>query len=242
MELPGLDRFLAHDESFRAACAQIEQKTEFHAATNAEIPLPEANCVLRVRLPEARVAQFLKLAASRDLAVVVDPGTLPEDLPARLVQAGFASRGREVLAVLDPAALIEPPGPTPRFTSVGPSELPRFTELASWGAAGDAVRRLWFFRLRNLLFSAYLAQDERGAPGAFGLFHAGSMARVLGPFPAPSQTDFTLACKLVKRAWERAQEKDADLLYTCAPEAEAAGLRSLGFTLQERVWLETFVR
>jgi hypothetical protein len=242
MELPGLDRFLAHDESLRAACAQIEQKADFHAAANAEIALPEANCLLRVRVPDARLPQFVKLAASRGLAVVADPQTTPADLPAALAAAGFASQGRTVLAVLDPAALVDPPGAALRFTSVGPSELPRFTEYAAQGAPSDAARRLWFFRLRNLLFSAYLTQDERGAPGSFALFHAGGMTRFLGPYPGGAHTDFPLGCRIVKRAWERAREKGAELLYAFARAEEAGALRALGFTIHERVWLETFAR
>lgn len=242
MELPPLDRILAHDESLRAACAGIEQKDGFHAAANAEIPLPETNCLLRVRAAPEDAAALVALASSRGLAVVADPETRPADLPAALARAGFASQGRKVLAVFNPAALVDPPGAPTRFTPVGPSELARFTAHAARGAPSDAVRRLWFFRLRNVLFSAYMTQDGRAAQGAFCIFHAGGMARFLGPFPQGAGADFALACSLVRKAWERAQEKGAELMYAFARADEAACFRSLGFTLQERMWLETFAR
>ena len=242
MELPPLERFLAHDESLRAACAGIEQGNGFHAAVNAEIPLVETNCLLRVRAAPAETAALVALASQRDLAVVADPETAPADLPAALARAGFVSQGRTVLAVFNPAALVDPPGAPTRLASVGPAELPRFTVHAARGEPSDAVRRLWFFRLRNVLFSAYMSQEDRAVQGAFCVFHAGGMARLLGPFPQGAGAYFALACSLVRKAWERAQEKGADFMYALAAVEEAACFRSLGFTIDERVWLETFRR
>ena len=82
----------------------------------------------------------------------------------------------------------------------------------------------------------------RAVQGAFCIFHAGGMARFLGPFPQGAGADFALACSLVKKAWERAREKGAELMYAFAAVDEAACFRSLGFTIEERVWLETFAR
>ncbi len=242
MESPPLDRFLAHDESMRAACASIAQESGFHTAVNAEIPLPETNCLLRVRAPAEQTAALVALASSRGLAVVVDPETRPPELHAALARAGFVSQGRKVLAVFNPAALVDPPGAPARLTPVGPNELARFTAHAAHDGANDAVRRLWFFRLRNILFSAYLTQSDRAVQGAFCLFHAGGLARFLGPFPRGAGADFTLACSLVRKAWERAREKGADLMYAFAAPDDAACFRALGFTLSERAWLETFAR
>ena len=239
MESPDLAHMLSHDESLRAVCARVEDKSQFCIVSNAEIALPETNCVTRVRLAESQVDRFLSFVCANGLPVVCDPATSPGDLPARLVDAGYTGCGRRTLAVLDPEALVNPPGRGPAFTPVGPTEHGRFTELIL-GEIGDAARLLWSFRLRNLLFSAYLAESEDGPTGAFVLFHADTMARIEPYVPAGEGADFNLGCRCMAKAWERARQKGCTSLYGLVGEPGQPFYESLGFAVDRDVWLEAY--
>jgi hypothetical protein len=244
MEATVLNDILAHDRSFRGVCSRIEEKPGYTVVSNADIALPSTNCVTCLRLAEDGVAEFLRMVASQKLAVVLDSAAKPPDLAVRFRKAGLTPMGREYIGVLDPESLVEPPGSTPRFTAVGPSELKRFIDLATQGIAGEseAARLLWSFRLRNLLFSAYVAETAEGTASGLAVFHCGAQARLLGPFPAGPQTEFVLACRLVSKAWERAQEKGATGLYTLVLEKDIDLVKPLGFRVDESFWFEMYAR
>jgi hypothetical protein len=176
--------------------------------------------------------------------VLLDAGATPGGLAERLGRIGLSSRGKEYVALLEPPSLVDPPGAAPQFTSVGPSELKRFTELATQGSpeAAAAAGLLWSFRLRSILFSAYLAGAAEGATAALAVFHSGPMARLSGPFPAGPRTEFVLACRLVAKAWERAQEKGAAKLYCFVSRPDVDLIKPLGFRVDESFWFELFTR
>ncbi len=244
MDVTVLSHILAHDKSFRGVCSRLEERPEYVLVTNPDIALPETNCATYVRLEEDDVAGFLQVVKRQKLSVVLDSGTGPSDLGGKLRTGGLTALGREYIGVLDPESLVSPPGGTPRFTPVGPSELKRFTDLATQGLGGqdEASRLLWSFRLRNLLFSAYLAETPEGSASALAVFHCDSLSRLLGPYPAGPQTEFVLACRLVAKAWDRAQEKGATELYTLVPEKDIDLVKPLGFRVDESFWFEMYAR
>jgi hypothetical protein len=237
-----ISQVLAHDESFRAVCARIEDRADFVLVSNRDVSLPETNCALRVRLADEKVPPFVGFVKTHGLSVLLDAAGKPRDLRRRLEDIGLVSHGRIYVALLDPESLVQPPGGSPRFTAVGPSELGKFTELACQGTGekAAAARLLWSFRLRNLLFSAFVAETPEGSAAAFAIFHCGPLARLVGPFPAGPRTEFVLACRLILKAWERAQEKGAARLYSFVSQEDIDLMKPLGFRIEEGFWLELY--
>jgi hypothetical protein len=244
METTTLVQILTHDENFRGVCARVEDKSEFVLITNPEIPLDDTNCVMRVRLPEERVPQLLDLVETQELAVLLDSAAMPASLGQRLAERGYTARGRRYIGLFDPSLLVQPPGSAPRFVAVGPSELKRFTDLVNQGRGRDneAERLLWSFRLRNILFSAYLAETAEGTQAAFAVFHCGRLARLVGPFPGGIRGEFVVACRLIARAWDRAREKEAQALYLLVAEADVDAVKPLGFRVDESFWIELYAK
>jgi len=240
MELTTLEPILEHEESYRAVCASLRREKRYVVITNPDLSLPETNCVIGVRLGEGEVPGFVDFVRTSGLAVVLDSASRPKSLASDLTEAGYSSRGRRYVAVLDPESLVAPPGGTPHFTPVGPSELGRFVELAAGGETGGPERTLWSFRLRNLLFTAYLAETPDGSAAAFSVFHCGELARLDGPFPLSAEREFVFACRLVAKAWERAQAKGARDLYTLVREGDVDRIKPLGFQVDESFWIETY--
>lgn len=250
MSFPSPDQVLSQEINIRSICAEVHPKSGFVRAANSEIPLSETNACLRVRLVPGQAAGFLKRAGAEGLSVVMDADSEPGDLDQQLVEAGFTSSGRAVLAVLNPALIIQPPGDQPTFTPVGPSELPRFIELITGlenaqeqGATARRIRALellWSFRLRSLMVSSYVGGVQNKIQAGFALFHGGQLARLIGPFCGEAPLPFDVVCALVGLAWERAASKGAQWLYTFAMQKQLDFLKNAGFQEKPEVWLETW--
>jgi len=230
---------LSHEERWRGATSHLAREPGYVLAANPEIPGPEANLFLRIRTDVQGAQRLLRRSAKHGLGLLLDSGTEPADLSERLSAAGFDSLGRRYLAVFDPDSFMTPPGPRPEFTPVGPGELQKFVELAQ-EESGCRSRTVWSLRLRNLLFSSYLVGGNAGAKAAFTVFHCGSLARLEGPFPLAAAADYALSCAVVAQAWQRALQKDCNVLYSLVPAQYVDAVKPLAFKVSERWWLKEF--
>ena len=227
---------LDHEESFRGSVSHLAREAGYVLAANPEIPGPEANAFLRIRTDRKEAEALLRRALKHDLGVVVDARTRPPDLPARLKEAGFKSSGRRFVAFLDPDSLeVLPPGIQPEFTAVGPAQLETLLKLMD-AQKGESSRLVWSLRLRNLLFSAYLAKNAAGLV----VFHCAGLARLIGPFPTEHVSDFAFFCTLVSHAWKRAVQKKCEKLYSLVPAELIDSFKPVGFRVHEGWWVEEF--
>ena len=60
------------------------------------------------------------------------------------------------------------------------------------------------------------------------------------PFTAGAKSEFVLVSTMIAKAWERARQKRASLLYTCVKEEEVNLYKALGFQFDANSWIETF--